>query len=353
MRRPDLRPGDQVVLPTDRGLLDEFGWNASSAAPVMDVSLPGKGVPLDADALRRLCGVSMGHLLDRVLGDVDDADDPDPAEQDEAIEEILGALASAGPPGGWEPDEWNRFVASLETQPVTPARETPRLPARDAAAEPQSSELDETSLAPAATELDLHGRAVAARARSVADRLGLDTRLADVVERAGRLHDIGKAERRFQRWLDPHGKCRIPMAKSERPRHLWERDRIAAGWPRGGRHEDLSARLVRRWLDRHPEWSETVLRDLLVHLVISHHGQGRPLVPPVKDGALGLVQGWIDGEPFDASADLAVVDWSQPARFRRLNDRFGPWGLALLEAIVITADHAVSAGTAATSSEAS
>ena len=27
-----------------------------------------------------------------------------------------------------------------------------------------------------------------------------------------------------------------------------------------------------------------------------------------------------------APADLAVVDWSQPGRFRRLNDRFGPWG---------------------------
>ena len=39
-----------------------------------------------------------------------------------------------------------------------------------------------------------------------------------------------------------------------------------------------------------------------------------------------------------------MVDWEQPGRFRRLQEQLGPWGLALLEAIVIRADHAVSAG---------
>ena len=85
-------------------------------------------------------------------------------------------------------------------------------------------------------------------------------------------------------------------------------------------------------------------RDLLVHLVISHHGKGRPLVPPAVDGTTGSVGGVVEGVSVTASADLAMVDWEQPGRFRRLQEQLGPWGLALLEAIVIRADHAVSAG---------
>ena len=86
------------------------------------------------------------------------------------------------------------------------------------------------------------------------------------------------------------------------------------------------------------------MTDLLVHLVVSHHGSGRPLVPPVVDYATDAVSAEIEGVAVDAAADLSGIDWSQPARFRQLNDRFGPWALALLEAIVRRADHTVSAG---------
>ena len=86
-------------------------------------------------------------------------------------------------------------------------------------------------------------------------------------------------------------------------------------------------------------------RDLLLHLVISHHGKGRPLVRPVADDTLTEVAACVEGVAVRVPANLARVDWNQPARFKRLNDRFGPWGLALLEAILIRADHAVSAGT--------
>ena len=81
--------------------------------------------------------------------------------------------------------------------------------------------------------------------------------------------------------------------------------------------------------------------------MISHHGKGRPLVPPVADGTPEEVTVEVAGAAVKAPADLGITDWQQPARFRQLSDRFGPWGLALLEAIVIRSDHAVSAGAAA------
>ena len=340
----DLRPGDQVILPTDRGLLDAFGWNPTASDPVVDVSLFGRGLPLDARAIKRLCGVGLGGLIDTALGINDEDEDIDQAEQDEAVKEILTVVKAASTPPGWDQSDWTDFIGTLTPQVVEARKEVPRLRTKSHTPESPSSEFDETSVGPAAVELERHGQAVADRARAIADCLGLPPDLTDVLEHAGKLHDMGKGDMRFQRWLDPVGARGVLVAKSNAPRHRWETMRAAAGWPRGGRHEDLSARLVRAWLEQDSTWGDPVQRDLLLHLVISHHGKGRPLVPPVSDGTLETVSGVVAGASVSAPADLSIVDWDQPSRFRRLSDRFGPWGLALLEAILIRSDHAVSAG---------
>ena len=336
----ELRPGDRVLLPNDRGLLDEFGWNPSATEAVVDVSLMRGGLPLDATAIERLCSVSASGLIARALGGVDD--ELDDAERKDALDDLLEAVRNACPHSGWEASEWNEFTNALEPRIVTARREVPRLRVRNPSPEVRVGEFDENSLG-ATVQLDPHGKAVGARAGVVAQRIGIPTKLRDVVALAAQLHDIGKADRRFQRWLDPEGRATEPMAKSNAPRHRWEAMREHSGWPQGGRHEDLSARLVQAWLDERPDWGNNTGRELLIHLVISHHGKGRPLVPPVTDGTQGRVYGMVSGTPVEAAADLSVVDWGQPARFRRLNERFGPWGLALLESIVIRSDHAVSA----------
>ncbi len=341
--KDELRPGDVIVLATDRGLLDRFGWDPGSSAPVVDVSIAEYGVPLDSDALRRLCGTSMNDLVDRALGVAADDEDLDERDQAEAIAQIMGALGGVTPPG-WEKAEWDELMGAIVPRTAVESNEVARLVKKNAAGEPLSDELDEMSRAETAVELERHGEAVAARSRSIAERLGISAELAAVIERAGRFHDLGKADRRFQRWLDPDGQHPVMVAKSGMPRSRWTAARVAAGWPRGGRHEELSARLVRRWLDRHPDRLESPLAELLVHLIISHHGNGRPLLLPADGHTVEEVSADVDGVLIDASADLSTIDWTQPTRFRRLNGLFGPWGLALLEAIVRRADHTVSAG---------
>ena len=341
--KDELRPGDVIVLPTDRGLLDRFGWAPESSAPVVDMSIAEYGVPLDCDALRRLCGASMNDLIDRALGRVADDEDLDEDDRAEAIAHILGALGSVTPPG-WEKVEWDGLMDALDGRISVGRNEVARLIRKNAASEPLSDELDEMCRAETAIELESHGRAVAARSHSIAERLGISADLAAVVERAGRFHDLGKADRRFQRWLDPDEQPPVLVAKSGMPRSRWNAARIVAGWPRGGRHEELSARLVRRWLTRQPGRFEPPLAELLVHLIISHHGNGRPLLLPADDQTTEQVSLDLDGELVEASADLSTIDWNQPTRFRNLNRLFGPWGLALLEAIVRRADHTVSAG---------
>lgn len=347
IRAADLRPGDQIVLAADRGRLDRFGWNRAASEPVVDVSLMEQGLPLDAKAIGRLCGVEVGPQLEIALGE-DEQDEIDQSERNEAVEEVVAALRAAESPPGWDGGEWVAFTEALRPAVERPRSEVARL--RVAAGESQrpssdfGSEDDEMSLTPQAVELEEHGRAVGVMARLIAERIGLPPTLAEVVERAGALHDIGKADHRFQRWLDPEGQRATLVAKSTTHPSRWAATRAASGWPRGGRHEDLSARLVRSWLEQHPAWGDPEDRDLLLHLVVSHHGNGRPLLSPVDDGTAATVSAVVDGVSVDAPADLAQVDWDQPRRFRKLNERFGPWGLASLEAIVRLADWSVSAG---------
>lgn len=340
----DLRAGNRIIVASDMGQMDRFGWNPAATEPVVDDSLANLGLPLGAVAIRRLCGAELGRLVDTALGVVDDDRDVDEAERSEAVGDIIASLRDTPVPPGWEEREWIGFVGRLRPHVLEPRNEVPRLPVEQPVEEALSDEFDELSLGPVAVELDRHGRAVGRRARAVAERIGLPGDLLEVVERAATLHDIGKADARFQRWLDPQRESGPLLAKSDAPRHRWEAMRVSSGWPRGGRHEDLSARLVRAWLARTPYWGSPLQRDLLVHLVISHHGKGRPLVPPATDGSAGTVNGLVEGVAVAADADLAAVDWEQPGRFRRLQEQLGPWGLALLESIVIRADHAVSAG---------
>ena len=345
----DVRPGDVIVLASDRGLLDKYGWEPQASSPVADLSIAEHGLPLNADALRRLCGVSVGDMVKRALGELEDDEDPDEAERDAAVRQIIAAVSETVP-FGWEKDDWDAVTARLQPRVVDARNEVARLPV-PSAREVRSDELDEMSRADTTVKLELHGAAVAARARSIADHIGIAPELALTVERAGRLHDAGKADARFQRWLDPDGSQPAPVAKSNMARSRWTAARVAAGWPAGGRHEELSARLVRRWLRTCAVCDDDPLADLLVHLVVSHHGSGRPLIRPVPDGTAAGVHAQIADTAVTAPADLSIIDWDQPARFVELNDRFGPWGLALLEAIVRRADHAVSAGATVTELE--
>ena len=350
-----LQPGDRVVLPAQRGLLDEFGWNPDAQKPVVDASLAGNGLPLDSQALEHLCGVRLKRQIDTALGIADEEEDIDQTAQQEAAGEVLEVIRAAETPAGWDDEEWAEFVNTLMPRVVQARREVPRLCVEKPVQEPRNIEFDETSLGPEAVELKAHGAAVGRRARDIASSIGLPPHLREVVEIAGRAHDIGKADQRFQRWLDPEGRQDALVAKSSTPRHRWEATRAAAGWPRGGRHEALSAWLVEAWLEQTPVWGDQLpqlsaeeqqtAKELLLHLVISHHGKGRPLVRPVADDTLAEVCGKVEGMDVRVPANLSRVDWNQPTRFKRLNDRFGPWGLALLEAILIRADHAVSAGT--------
>lgn len=339
-----LRPGDDVVLPTSIGLCDPNGWNPAAHGDVLDASLLRSGLlPLAESALATLApGADVRALLSHLADPGEDGLAPD--EEGELVRSLLDSLR-AGPHHPWlTQDEWVGFLDAKAQKVERPVDDVPFLGDRAAKrtrVEIRAEAFDEMSFDVASLSLDDHHGAVGTTTAKIAAALGISSELAVSLEAAARLHDIGKADPRFQRWLDSKPEPGVLRAKSRTPRHLIERERIAAGWPKGGRHELLSLRILSEYVasrDGDLLWDP----DLVLHLVAAHHGHGRPLVPPARDPECPSFKVDVDGSSIEVTHGLTWVDWSQPNRFRALCERYGYWGLALIEAIVRQSDHAAS-----------
>lgn len=194
--------------------------------------------------------------------------------------------------------------------------------------------------------LDDHQSGVAGRVRATIAKLGLPDGVQSALLHAARHHDIGKADPRFQAWL--HG-CSVwetggrrMVAKSDYPASQIKRFHKVSGIPVGFRHELLSTLIV----GPSELAANSSERDLLLHLIASHHGYCRASAPVVPDTEPEAFAAEIDGEfiHYDGqTAPLAHFADGVPERFWRLTRRFGWWGLAYLETLLRLADQRESA----------
>lgn len=338
----DLAPGDVLALPAARGGCDEFGWAPDSAVPVADLgNLAARpaGVLLAAavGAPGTLAGAA-GDMVTRL------------AEDDVTPEEAYGELVAATrvwmEDGGGHPDA---------------------TPAADAARRIASTLPDAGRGAPLGGNIVLlphpprpgvrrgrqvtyaaHVEAVERLAVRLAETvLGDAPHLVDAVRFAARYHDAGKLDPRFQVWLNggAPGAPALPLAKSGRAANdtASRRARIAASWPPGKRHEQTSVAALHAAAATLPAEG----RDLILHLVATHHGDARPFRHASADPAPTPVVCDIEGTAVSVSSD-AVEPWHVHAeRWIDLHHQHGPWGLALLESLLVMADRETSAGEAA------
>ena len=361
----DLRPGDLLVVPSDYGGCDSFGWVPESGSRVVDVADAAAepywgwrcavritpGVVRSDDQWQRISEVLVSEnvngldLIDRLLAAlpsevVEDDTQAEPPFRDVRIP--LGALRrgrgridvhlpyAGGPKGGAILLAERGISGQPDSSTAVPATE--------------DETASHTSRRPVG--LDEHGNHVARFASGFAETLGLGD-VGDDLRRAAYLHDAGKADPRFQTmlaggdpWNRPDGP---PLAKSGRSwsPQAW----TSAGLPRGWRHEALSVRMART----HPELAAARDPALVLWLIGSHHGLGRPFfdfLDPAPERPLPCldVPDWRlsedDSGPQSLAFDFGGADW--PSLFEELKRRYGIWGLAHLEAILRLADHRAS-----------
>ncbi len=357
----DFRPGDVAVIPAD-----EQGWNAlgdlvarEDGTPVFDWGDRAHAQTRAKAALRLHPGVvreypdvsARARLLSLVETGAETFDaDPDGLLDDFrlALVELAGQTSVGAP--------WLSRVAAHLARPASRTRLTPhplggflltsRKPLLADIEDPDSfsDEDDASSSGTVRVPLDSHLRGVADYAKHFATGAGLPAGLAAAVESAGQLHDLGKADPRFQALL----RGGVPwvggelLAKSGAlPQGLaaFRKARDAAGYPEGGRHELLSVRLAESLPGLLP--ADAHLRDLVLHLVASHHGHCRPFAPVVFDEKPIDVRFEFEGRQLVHSSvtGLERLDSGVADRFWRLVRRYGWWGLAWLEAILRLADH--------------
>jgi len=184
-------------------------------------------------------------------------------------------------------------------------------------AEDESKSEEDRALSPRPQLLVEHQSWVAAKARTLAGELGLEPDLAGALEISARLHDEGKQAKRWQQAFNalPDG----IYAKTKGPMRF---ARLG-----GYRHEFGSLFHIEK--DDQFKRLPPELQDLVLHLVAAHHGRARPLIETA---------GCEDAPPSaleSRAGDVAL-------RFARLNVRWGPWGLAWLEALLRAADQQAS-----------
>jgi CRISPR-associated endonuclease/helicase Cas3 len=366
-----VRPGDLLVVPAAWGGCDRYGWNPDSAVPVTDLAdFTGSGrqkrttaIRIDtvlSDAIEMLAAGLREGIADFISQVRDDiaAEAAPSAEADKQYrrrlreliakeqrslphQQVLSRLAAAGrlsvleddteAGGGWGKESAGRLVALFSAPGVSWNDD-------DSPAG--------TSLSPERKRLTLaaHQAAVGRRAREFARNLGLPEQLRRAAGLAACYHDEGKQDSRFQVML--HGGDRWaaragvePLAKSgmdpaDRATH--RRAARLSGYPPGMRHEALSAQIATVRLQQLAD--EAIDVDLVIHLVAAHHGHARPLLPPVADTNPEKVKITLANGEIAVLDTAATIDWTGPARFHALCQRYGRWGLALLETIVRLAD---------------
>ena len=365
VRPNELRPGDLVVVPAVYGGCDRFGWAPDSTVPVRDgadvAATPYSGrrwaVRVAPDVTRMeaewdrlsavvadesLAGLALvGRLLD-ALPSANSADEGAgsevgiPRDARAPLEMLLharGRIVVHRPYGDGVPGR----VLLVADRGVKEAPETGATPTTE------DETASHTSSKPVV--LDDHSRRVACFVRRFSRSLGVEQETDLVL--AALLHDGGKADPRFQTmlaggdpWNRPDGQV---LAKSGRP---WSpAARVNAGLPAGWRHEAMSVRMA-----RHPRrLAEALDRNLVLWLIGSHHGQGRPFfdfVDPKPEQPLPCLDetDWrlpsdVPG-PQSLAFDLDGRDW--PSLFEDMKRCYGIWGLAHLEAILRLADHRAS-----------
>ena len=323
----ELQPGDVILVDPGMGGLTGFTWDPTSTEAVDDL---GDEAQYHGQRRRTL------RLDPRIYPDAsgliagEEADDT----TCERVKGWINETIAGSDNGGWLVNACKRLdgrfiLHESEEYPIIVERSV------------DSSALDgadgSVSFTGTGATLRDHLDGVGNRAAAFAQRLGLPPEIQNDLRLAGRLHDLGKVDPRFQSQLVGGDSVKLEMLDEPLAKSAPGAPRVYH-YPRGMRHEIASAALVQ---SDPAILAEAHDPDLVLHLIVTHHGYGRPLLPIRKDPNPQRLQYCHDGIEMTASSDLVDSDLALEGaeRFWRLVNRYGHHGLAWLETILRLADH--------------
>jgi len=355
-----IEPGDVLVVGARGGLTARSFDPENASDPVIDLGdvaqLRGRGIATLRIGRDTLAAWDLPPLMLDAMPEP--VEDEDPDELRARVQAWLSQLpVSAGTGFVGSTTEWSAArrawlsprmrVISIGPRLVVVAP-VPRSELRPELAEALTED-DDSSFRQREITLSLHSSDVREHAERYARAVGFAPDIVADVALAGWLHDIGKADPRFQSWLVGGSEVRAamlpePLAKSALPAGNAAQRRLArrrARYPDGCRHELMSLEMIRA---AEPVLSRAHDRDLVMHLVASHHGWCRPFPPPTEDpDDMNIELHHGDDVLRGATRHrLARLDSGIAERFWNLTERYGWWGLAWLEAVLRLADHRAS-----------
>ncbi len=338
----DLRASDTVVVPASRGACDRWGWAPNLEYPVQDLGREANRLQRGRDIFR----------LTNATPELSQEDIASPSQMlDWADKEVVNHFGKYFDTGDEPGLSIPRVVRSSDGKPLAIERKlilAREKPQGDSIGDAVTEDNESVSgIRQRSVLLSAHSKGVQEYARRFAQRAGLPSEIVEDLALAGYLHDAGKAHPEFKRLLyggDELGAIGAPdLAKSAKlpaSPAAWREARRRANLPESARHEVASLQFA----EAHPAFASAKNPDLVLWLIGTHHGYGRPFFPTAerewpREGDTfesDLGDGRIAARPARSLADLTAV-WIDLSD--ELMRRYGAWGLARLEAILRLADH--------------
>lgn len=365
VRPATIRPGCVLIVPDTCGGIAAGNFDPESKQPVIDVAdiaqLRGRGVAsllIDGTALRFWNLPELVSPLPTVV------EDERISETRRRVGEWVGTWGERPTACLCTDHEWAALKETLvrsKRSAIMSYGETllltaPAIRVRGAEAFEVFEALtedDDSSFRHVEVSLATHSTDVRDHAEKFARSIGFGEHVVRALKLAGWFHDVGKADPRFQRWLVGGSELRAamgeaPLAKSALPQGSAKERRIArkrAGYPAGYRHELLSLAMLEKDAQVLAH-EDDGLRELVLHLVASHHGWCRPFAPAIDHSEGKDIEVTLEHDTVCLRATTrhcySKLDSGVGDRFWRLVNRYGWWGLAWMEAVMRLADHRAS-----------
>ena len=365
----EIHPGATIIVPATYGGCDNYGWNPNSVEPVQDI-----GIEVNLEYRRR---INMRFNKDIVTNQsnydvwekvkeatIKHGDSEDPTEFLDELRKIDGL-----------PESWSKMIdmfkkhkkiknminleridndgqpriTGFEYKKILTLSDIKKIISDHEVEwleEPIESETDDAHIeSNVKIKLESHSSGVEKFITEFGSKIGIDNKILDVLALVARLHDMGKAEKRIQAFLrnvDPDDLLNheiLAKSTSSMPNNKddYRKQIKKAHLPKGYRHECWSVAFAKEYMKKHGKSNDD---DLVLYLIGTHHGYGKPFFPAVNAEHLDdETEFSFDGITSKANYDLVRLDSDWIDMCERLYKKYGPWNLAYMESVIRLADH--------------